>query len=125
MIGQYNYGSAGRLPSNASGGLLKMNRKLAEISTQKIYPDYEDRVACNCSILEVIQVYEGAGSQPKDTIFMGTYDGHLYSMRMMIKSEGNNEIQHLTMIKKWNLSGPVLSLISFSINNTIEDPNQQ
>jgi hypothetical protein len=29
------------------------------------------------------------------------------------------------MIKKWNLSGPVLSLISFSINNTIEDPNQQ
>jgi hypothetical protein len=51
---------------------------------------YEDRVACNCSILKVIGVNEPGcnGGIPKVTIMMGTYDGHLYAMRMVIKEEG-------------------------------------
>lgn len=63
-----------------------LGRKFAEMKQVKnIEYDFEDRVACNCSLLEVFPVYEGG--QQKDTIFMGTYDGHLYSMRITIKEE--------------------------------------
>ncbi len=52
---------------------------------QRILDEYDDRVPCNCSVLEVFTVIEAG--QPKETIFMGTYDSSLYAMRMVIKQE--------------------------------------
>ena len=55
--------------------------------TKTLEHDYEDRVACNCSLLDVFSVHEANGIA-QDTIFMGTYDGHLYAMRIVVKEEG-------------------------------------
>lgn len=87
--------------------------------------DFEDRVACNCSLLEIFSVHE-INSSSKDTIFMGTYDGIMYSMRMVIKEEGVNEnitsyTYALVNLKKWNFSGPILTMINFGVNVAAPD----
>jgi hypothetical protein len=72
------------------GAGSKLNKKFADMNLSKILePDYEDRVACNCCSLNVLSVndYEKP-SLAKDTILMSTFDGHLYAMRMTIKTEG-------------------------------------
>jgi hypothetical protein len=90
-----------KVSSEDSGGntLLKNSSSLGLFPNFKrnkrtILDEYDDRVPCNCSILEVVTVYEN--SQPKETIFMGTYDSHLYAMRMVIKEEqGDNHSQYV------------------------------
>ena len=99
----------------------KANSAFKELhgNTKKLDVDFEDRVACNCSLLEVRQVFEGDSC--KDTIFMGTYDGSLSAFRLTTKGEGDSEFYQLTPLRKWDFSSAILSMISFGIHRT-EDP---
>lgn len=89
-------------------------------NTKRLDVDLEDRVACNCSLLEVEQVFDGDGL-PKDTIFMGTYDGSLSALRLTTKSDEKSEFYQLTPIRKWDFSSAVLSMITFGIHRP-DDP---
>lgn len=77
----------------------------------------------NCSLLEVVPIFEGVG-QPIDTIFMGTYDGNLLAYRFQTSDlnsmDGSTENlkQQMNLVKKWTLNGYILSLIHFGIQNT-------
>ncbi len=83
---------------------------------QRVIDEYDDRVPCNCSVLEVFPIIDG--NQAKETIFMGTYDGSLYAMRMVIRQEHGENLQYvLQQLKKWNLSSYIISMIAFNINN--------
>ena len=115
--------------NHSSGGLMP-NKRFADMAHSKsLEIDFEDRVACNCSLLEIFPVHElsinlgGLSQTAKDTIFMGTYDGILYSMRMVIKEEGVIGTENITSytyalvnLKKWNFSGPILTMINFGVN---------
>lgn len=49
---------------------------------------------------------------------MGTYDGSLYAMRMVIRQEHGENLQYvLQQLKKWSFSSYIVSMISFNINN--------
>lgn len=139
MFGSANTLGGGNLSPVFGGGLGsaqsqgnflgKQNRgfnSYTKVSSLTI--DYEDQVPPNCSIMEVIPVYEpGMPGQPQDTIFLGTYDGSLIAYRMKVNDEGvkmtesNDQIiqsyASLRQIKKWSFSGYVVSLIHFGIQN--------
>jgi hypothetical protein len=129
MFSGGSHGAGLHIPGGENKSL---NNRFADMNPTKVLEvDYEDRVACNCSLLEVVPVYEASTpGQPRDTIFMGTYDGHLYAMRMTVQddkimgsSQENISAQRylLLHLKKWNFSGLVLSMISFSALKPSED----
>jgi hypothetical protein len=49
------------------------------MNIKKFEYDFSDRVPCNCCLLEVLPILD-SDNQFQDTIFMGTYDGHLHAL---------------------------------------------
>ncbi|CDW89949.1 UNKNOWN [Stylonychia lemnae] len=106
-----------------------INMKLADMNAKTFEYDYMDRVPGNCCMMEIKQIYDsyyqitepGQVQKPKDTIFIGTYDGSLHSMRMETKKEDNSESYILINLKKWTFSYPITSLLLFDYYNYQND----
>ena len=85
-----------------------------------------DELPANCCLLEIKSLPEISFNSnkasfektSKDTIFVGTYDGSLYSMRMEIKKEANSETYALNMLKKWTFSHPITSVLILDFYNS-------
>lgn len=89
---------------------------------KKLDHDYMDIVPCNCCLLEIFPIMD-KDRQSRDTIFMGTYDGHLHAMRLEIEVASNEEKYILVNTKKWMFSYPIMSLINFDMYNCLNDPD--
>eukprot|EP00347_Sterkiella_histriomuscorum_P011153 403373557 len=109
----------------------KANMKLADMNVKIIEHDFMDLVPANCCLLEIKSIFDikqyqpehGRPIKPKDTIFMGTYDGQLHSLRLETKKEGQVETLVLNHLRKWSFSYPITSMITFDFFNQT-DPDQ-
>ena len=112
---------------NNSQSFLMPNKKLGDNNYKQLEVDYYDKIPGNCCLLEIFPIWDNSGcgvegkAGPKDTIFVGTYDGHLFAMRMAIKLEGQMESYTLNTLKKWTFSNPIQSLIFFDFYNYLND----
>ena len=101
------------------------NMKLFEMNNKTIDYDFMDIVPANCCLLEIKAIYETMFSQEtgilvskqRDTIFIGTYDGSLHSMRFDIKKESNSESYILNNLRKWTFTHPITSVLVFDFYN--------
>jgi hypothetical protein len=75
------------ITKNNSAGGFKLNAGFKEMhgNAKRLEIDFEDKVPCNCSVLEVFPVYDGESEGRKEVIFMGTYDGPLLAMSLTTK----------------------------------------
>ena len=98
------------------------------IKTLEMDP-FTESVSNNCCLLEIKPIYDsytgGVDDKgKKDTIFIGTYDGNLYALRMDIKKEENTEAYVLLHLKRWQFSSPITSIIQSDFFNFFQDSSQ-
>jgi len=94
------------ITKNNSAGGFKPNLGFKEMhgNAKRLEIDFEDKVPCNCSLLEVFPVYDGETEGRKEIIFLGTYDGPLLAMSLTTKVEekSKSEYYQLTKLRKWD-----------------------
>lgn len=84
------------LAKTHSAGGLKPNMAFKEMhgNAKRLEYDFEDKVPCNCSLLEVLPVYDGESDTRKEVIFMGTYDGPLLAMSLTTKVDEKTKSEY-------------------------------
>ena len=106
--------------SHSLGGNTITNSRLAN-TIKKLEHDFYENVPCNCCFLDILPVLDSYNKY-NDTIFMGTYDGHLHAIRLEVEANDKQEQLVLKHIKKWTFSYPIMSVIAFDMYNFLNDP---